>query len=55
MSRACRNCKIIIEENVCPICKGTDLSDDYSGLLIVLDPEGSKMAQKIEIKKKERE
>jgi DNA-directed RNA polymerase subunit E" len=51
MSRACRNCKIIIEENVCPICKGTNLSDDYSGLLIIVDPEGSQMAQKMEIKK----
>lgn len=54
MSRACRNCKIIIEENVCPICKGTDLSDDYSGLLIVIDHEGSQMAQKMEIKKEGR-
>jgi DNA-directed RNA polymerase subunit E" len=54
MSRACRNCKIIIEENVCPICRGTDLSDDYSGLLIVVDPEGSQMAQKMEIKKEGR-
>ncbi len=54
MSRACRNCKIIIEENVCPICRGTDLSDDYSGLLIVVDPEGSQMAQKMDIKKEGR-
>ncbi|MCK4437891.1 DNA-directed RNA polymerase, subunit E'' [Candidatus Bathyarchaeota archaeon] len=54
MSRACRNCKIIIEENICPICKGTDLSDDYSGLLIVVDPEGSQMAQKMDIKKEGR-
>jgi DNA-directed RNA polymerase subunit E" len=54
MSRACRNCKIIIEENVCPICKGTDLSDDYSGLLIVVDPEGSLMAKKMEIKEEGR-
>jgi DNA-directed RNA polymerase subunit E" len=54
MSRACRNCKIIIEENVCPICKGTDLSDDYSGLLIVVDPEGSQMAQKMDIKEEGR-
>ena len=54
MSRACRNCKIIIEENICPICRGTDLSDDYSGLLVVLEPEGSQMAQKMEIKKEGR-
>lgn len=54
MSRACRVCKIITEENACPICKGTDLSDDYSGLLIVVDPESSQMAQKMEIKKEGR-
>ena len=54
MSRACRNCKIIIEENICPICRGTDLSDDYSGLLVVLEPEGSQMAQQMEIKKEGR-
>lgn len=50
MSRACRTCKVITEENACPICKSTDLSDDYSGLLIVLNPEGSQLAQKMEIK-----
>lgn len=54
MSRACRVCKIITEENACPICKGTDMSDDYSGLLIVVDPESSQMAQKMEIKKEGR-
>jgi len=50
LSRACRVCKAVTEENVCPICKSTDLSDDYSGLLIVLNPEGSQIAQKMEIK-----
>lgn len=50
MKRACRSCKLITEENVCPICKSTDLSDDYSGLLVVLDPEGSQLAIKMEIK-----
>ena len=52
--RACRTCKIIIDENVCPVCKGTDLSDDYSGLLIVIDPETSQLAKKIEIEKEGR-
>ena len=50
MNRACRTCKIITEENACPICRSTDLSDDFSGLLVVLDPEGSQLAQKIDIK-----
>ncbi len=50
MPRACRTCKIITDENVCPICKGTELSDDYSGLLIVLDTENSLLAEKLEAK-----
>jgi len=50
LSRACRKCKIIIEEPSCPLCRGTDLSDDYSGVLVVLKPEGSQLAQKMEIK-----
>jgi len=52
--RACRTCKIITEENVCPICRGTDLSDDFSGLLIILDPENSQLAKKMDIEKEGR-
>jgi DNA-directed RNA polymerase subunit E" len=48
LSRACKVCKIITEDTSCPICKG-DLSDDYSGLLVVVDPEGSQLAQKMGI------
>ena len=54
MSRACRKCKIISEEAACPICRGTDLSDDYSGLLVVLESENSQLAEKMEIKEEGR-
>lgn len=46
--RACRTCKNISDETVCPVCKGTEFSDDYSGLLIVLDPENSLLAEKLD-------
>lgn len=46
--RACRNCKNISNEPICPVCKGNEFSDDYSGLLIVLDPENSLLAEKLE-------
>jgi DNA-directed RNA polymerase subunit E" len=48
MPRACRNCKLITDENICPVCKGTEFSDDYSGLLIVLDAKNSILAEKLE-------
>jgi DNA-directed RNA polymerase subunit E" len=54
MSRACRTCKIITDENACPICRGTDLSDDYSGLLVIIDPEGSQLAEKMDLKQEGR-
>ncbi|MFQ6054246.1 MAG: transcription elongation factor subunit Spt4 [Candidatus Bathyarchaeia archaeon] len=53
-SKACRTCKVITEGNVCPICRNTDLSDDYSGLIIILNPGGSQLAQKMEITKEGR-
>jgi DNA-directed RNA polymerase subunit E" len=46
--RACRTCKNISNESICPACKGNEFSDDYSGLLIVLDPENSLLAEKLE-------
>jgi RNA polymerase subunit RPABC4/transcription elongation factor Spt4 len=50
MSRACKKCQIITEDTVCPICKGTDLSDDYSGLLVIFDHKSSQLAKKMDIK-----
>jgi DNA-directed RNA polymerase subunit E" len=48
--RACRSCKNISDQPVCPLCKSTEFSDDYSGLLIVLDPENSLLAEKLDTK-----
>jgi DNA-directed RNA polymerase subunit E" len=48
--RACRHCKNINEETVCPVCKNTEFSDDYSGLLVVVDPENSILAEKLDTK-----
>ncbi len=50
MPRACRSCKKISDENVCPQCKGTELSDDFSGLLIILNPNDSMLAEKLDTK-----
>jgi len=46
--RACRTCKNISEEAICPVCKGTEFSDDYSGLLVVLKAENSLLAEKLD-------
>ena len=46
--RACRTCKNISDEAICPVCKGTEFSDDFSGLLIVLKPDNSILAEKLD-------
>lgn len=36
---ACRKCKYILseQETKCPICGGTDITEDWDGLIIILD------------------
>jgi DNA-directed RNA polymerase subunit E" len=50
MPRACRNCKTISNVTPCPVCKSIEQSDDYSGLLVVLNPAKSMLAEKLEAK-----
>ncbi|NHV60168.1 MAG: DNA-directed RNA polymerase, subunit E'' [Candidatus Verstraetearchaeota archaeon] len=40
---ACRKCKYILGEDdtKCPICGGTDLTEEWSGLVVILDPSSS--------------
>lgn len=35
---------------VCPNCKQTNLSDDYTGLVVILDPTNSEVARLMGIK-----
>ncbi len=48
--KACKNCRYISNGPVCPNCKSTNLSDDWTGLAIIIDPEGSEIAKKMRIK-----
>ena len=47
--KACRNCKLIVMGSVCPRCKGTNLSEDFTGIMIVLDTEKSEVAKRLGI------
>jgi DNA-directed RNA polymerase subunit E" len=48
--KACRTCKIITDENVCPVCKSSELSEDFLGFVIILDSAKSQLAEKMKIK-----
>jgi DNA-directed RNA polymerase subunit E" len=52
--RACTNCHFITKENVCPKCRSTNLSEDYSGIVIMFDPENSAIAKAMDMKEKGR-
>ena len=48
--KACKNCRYISNGPVCPNCKSTNLSDDWTGLAIIMDPEKSEIAKTMRIK-----
>ncbi len=49
--KACRRCKSLVprEATRCPVCGSTDLTEDWEGAIIVIDPEKSILAKKLEI------
>ncbi len=48
---ACRKCKSLARGKLCPACNSTDLSKDWSGLIIILEPEKSEVAKSLGISK----
>ena len=52
--KACTNCHFLTKENVCPKCKSSSLSDDFSGLIVIFDPQASTIAKAMNIKEKGR-
>jgi DNA-directed RNA polymerase subunit E" len=47
--KACRKCKAITIGKVCPNCKSTDLSPDWTGIILVFDPSKSLVAKTLDI------
>lgn len=35
--QVCRNCRRFTTEAICPVCKSTNLSTSWKGLVIILD------------------
>ena len=47
--KACKNCRFISKGPVCPNCKSPNLSDDWTGLVVIMDPASSEVAKKMGI------
>lgn len=50
--KVCKNCKVFVDGEKCPICNSANLVENWKGRVIVLDPEKSEIAKKLDIKKK---
>jgi len=48
--KACRNCHYISSGPRCPVCKSTDLTTSYSGIVIITNVEKSIIAKILKIK-----
>lgn len=48
--KACRQCRKVIETgDKCPNCEGTQFTTFWRGYVIIIDPEKSQIAKKMEI------
>ena len=52
--KACRECHKLTIGAKCPRCKNASLSDDFSGLVVILDPGESEIAKVMKIDEKGR-
>jgi DNA-directed RNA polymerase subunit E" len=46
---ACKKCKAITIGKVCPVCKSTELSADWSGTIVIFDSKNSLVASTLQI------
>lgn len=45
--KACKKCKLFVEGNQCPICKGNDFTTNWKGRMYFMDVKKSEIAEKI--------
>ena len=47
--RVCRACHRVVEGEACVICGTSNLSEDWAGYVVIIDPEHSDIAKKMNI------
>lgn len=50
--KACRACRALVDKGVevCPNCGSKDFSEEWDGVVIVIEPESSEVAKSLDIK-----
>ncbi|MDH7594228.1 MAG: transcription elongation factor subunit Spt4 [Methanomicrobiales archaeon] len=49
-ANVCRDCHRVVEGNACSVCGSTNLTTDWTGYLVIIDPDHSDIAKKMNIK-----
>jgi len=49
---ACRKCKAVTTGKICPVCKSSDLTPDWNGIVLVVDPTNSEISKTLGITKR---
>ncbi|HOI12814.1 MAG TPA: transcription elongation factor subunit Spt4 [Methanoculleus sp.] len=47
--KVCRECHRVVEGESCVICGTANLSEDWAGYVVIIDPEHSEIAKKMNI------
>jgi len=47
--KVCEKCKLFVEKDVCPLCKGKQLTDRWKGRIYIIDAEKSEISKKLGI------
>ncbi|WP_292518454.1 transcription elongation factor subunit Spt4 [Methanoculleus sp.] len=47
--KVCRECHRVVEGEACVICSTANLSEDWAGYVVIIDPEHSEIAKKMNI------
>ena len=50
--KACKMCNTIHEEEKCPKCESKESTEGFKGRIVLLNPEKSEIAQKLNLKDK---
>lgn len=50
VDHVCRECHRIVTGQTCVVCSSSNLSADWSGMVVIVDPELSEIAHKMELK-----
>lgn len=50
VEKACKVCRFVSKGPKCPACGGTKLTDRWSGLILIVNPDKSEIARRLGIK-----